>query len=126
MSKAPRPVTRSHLSDSETRLAQKKHLEEAGLMSGLVEIPGPLPGGLEEEIRNIAARMEEEEAARRPGSAVLAITPFAGGLAIETRGEKLAQRIADALGRSRKAVVERALDDEGRRRILTCRLPKGD
>jgi hypothetical protein len=110
------------LDNADARLARKRR--QAGRSGGLVEIPGPLPKGLEEEIRHLAARLGEEDARRRPGSAILAISPFSLGLAIETRGEGLAQRIANALRRSRHVSVERAFDDEGRRRILTCRLPR--
>jgi len=123
MSGSPKPFPRSNLGDTEERLARKKHLAEAGLTLGLVEIPGPLPAQVEQEIREVVARLAEHDAARYPGAALLSVTPFREGLAIETRGEKLAQHIADHLARSRKATVERAFDDEGRRRILTCRLP---
>jgi hypothetical protein len=126
MRKGPRvPPPRSRLDDAEARLERKRHQEEAALSSGLVEIPGPLPPHLEEEIRHLAARAEADEARRHPEDRIVAIVPFAKGLAIETHGEKLAQRIADALARSRHARVERTFDDEGRRRILTCRLPAG-
>jgi len=114
---------RTRLEDSETRLSRKRRQEEEGRTRGLVEIPGPLPEGLEQEIRNLAAKLEAEAAERRPGASLVAITPFAEGLAIETSGEKLAQQIADALVRSRHVRLERAFDDEGRRRILTCHLP---
>jgi hypothetical protein len=117
------PETRFFRSDTESGLARKRRQEETGRTTGLVEIPGPLPAGLDEEVRNLAARLESEEERRRPGGRVLTITPFEEGLAIETQGEKLAQRIADALAKSRHARVERTFDDEGRRRILTCRLP---
>jgi len=126
MSGTPRPFPRSRLDDSDERLARKKHLEEAGLTLGLVEIPGPLPPRVEQEIREVAARLAERDAARYPGAALLSVTAFQEGLAIETKGEKLAQHIADHLARSRKATVERAFDDEGRRRILTCRLPAAE
>ena len=105
---------RSRLDDSEQLLERKRRQRT----TGLVEIPGPLTPALEEEIRNIARRFDE----RGPGAG-LRITPFQLGLAIETGSEKLAQRIADAIARSRKAEVTRVFDDEGRRRILTCRLP---
>ncbi|MCK6460766.1 MAG: hypothetical protein L6Q95_12845 [Planctomycetes bacterium] len=118
------PQSRFFRDDREKGLARKQHQEEAGQATGLVEIPGPLPQGLEEEIRNLAARFEEEERRHGKDAAVLAVTPFAEGIAIETRGEKLAQKIADALHRSRHAEVERTFDAEGRRRILTCKLPR--
>lgn len=117
------PQSRYFRNDREKGLEHKRHQEAAGLTTGLVEIPGPLPEGLEQEIRNLAAKVEAEEAARH-ADAVVSITPFENGLAIETRGEKLAQRIADSLRRSRHATVERTFDDEGKRRILTCRLPR--
>ncbi|HEX5136010.1 MAG TPA: hypothetical protein VFY93_03480 [Planctomycetota bacterium] len=117
------PESRYFRDDREQGLARKRHQEGAGWMLGLVEVPGPLPPHLEEEIRNLAARCQKDETRHGKDAEVLAVTPFAGGLAIETRGEKLAQRIADALRRSRHAQVERSFDDEGRRRILTCKLP---
>jgi hypothetical protein len=118
------PQSRYFRNDTESGLARKRHQEEAGYTGGLVEIPGPLSSALKEEIRNVAARLEREERRRRPHAGFLSITAFAKGLAIETRSEKLAQRIADALRRSRHARVERTFDDEGRRRILTCSLPE--
>lgn len=132
MKKTPRPAqphsqspeSRYFRDDREKGLAHKRHQADVGFTRGLVEVPGPLPKGLEEEIRNLAARLEREEAQRQPDGGILAITPFAEGLAIETRREKLAQRIADALEKSRHAKVERTFDDEGRRRILSCRLPE--
>ena len=108
-------AARSRLDDSEQLLDRKRRQRT----TGLVEIPGPLAPALEEEIRNVARRFDE----RDPGASVLRITPFQLGLAIETASEKLAQQIADAIARSRKAEVTRVFDDEGRRRILTCRLP---
>jgi hypothetical protein len=116
------PQSRYFRDDREKGLARKRHEAAAGMTTGLVEIPGPISPRLEEEIRNLALRIEGEEAARH-ADAVVSITPFEAGLAIETRGEKLAQRIADRLRRSRHAKVERTFDDEGRRRILVCRLP---
>jgi hypothetical protein len=118
------PQSRYFRDDREKGLARKRRQEEAGEAKGLVEVPGPLPPGIEEEIRLLSARCEREEARRGRDAAVLAITAFEGGVAIETRGEKLAQRIADAIRRSRHARVERTFDDEGRRRILTCKLPR--
>ena len=118
------PRSRYFRDDTEKGLAHKRHQADVGYTGGLVEIPGPLPPRLEEEIRNLAARLEKEEAERRPDAGILAITAFEGGLAIETRGEKLAQRIAELLHKSRHAKIERTFDDEGRRRILTCRLPQ--
>lgn len=111
--------------DREKGLARKRHEQAAGLTTGLVEIPGPLSPRLEKEIRNLATRVEREEAAHNGDAAVsiTSITRFGEGLAIETRGEKVAQRIADRLRRSRHARVERTFDDEGRRRILVCSLP---
>jgi hypothetical protein len=132
MKKTPRPSqphtqspeSRYFRDDTEKGLAHKRHQSDVGYTRGLVEIPGPLPTDLEEEIRNLAARLEREEARHQPDAGILAITAFADGLAIETRREKLAQRIADALQKSRHAKVERTFDDEGRRRILSCRLPQ--
>lgn len=118
------PQSRYFRDDREKGLSRKRHQEEAGQTTGLVEVLGPLPPGLEEEVRNLAARFEEDEQRRGKDATVLAVTPFDDGIAIETRGEKLAQRIADALHRSRHAQVERAFDAEGRRRILTCKLPR--
>jgi hypothetical protein len=118
------PQSRYFRDDREKGLAHKRHQQAAGMTTGLVEIPGPLSPRLEKEIRNLAERLRGEEAARRT-DAVVTISPFGEGLAIETRGEKLAQRIADRLRRSRHAKVERTYDDEGRRRILVCRLPGG-
>jgi hypothetical protein len=118
------PQSRYFREDREKGLAHKRHQQDTGQALGLVEIPGPLPNGLEEEVRNVAARLAKDEVRRGKDAAVLAITSFAKGLAIETRGEKLAQRIADALRRSRHAILERTYDDEGRRRILTCKLPR--
>lgn len=117
------PQSRYFRDDREKGLAHKHHQETAGQTTGLVEIPGPLDPLLEEEIRNLAAKVLGEETRHHP-DAVVSITPFEGGLAIETRGEKLAQKIADRLKRSRHATVERTFDDEGRRRILLCRLPR--
>lgn len=118
------PQSRYFRDNTESGLAHKRRQAETGYTRGLVEVPGPLPPDLEEEIRNLAARLEREEARHRPLAGILAITAFEGGLAIETRREKLAQRIAGILRKSRHARVERTFDDEGRRRILTCRLPK--
>lgn len=118
------PQSRYFRDDRERGLAKKRHQEEAGQSTGLVEVVGHLPPGLEEEIRNLATRFEEDELRRGKDAAVISVTPFAEGIAIETRGEKLAQRIADALHRSRHAEIERAFDAEGRRRILTCKLPR--
>jgi len=119
------PAPRSKLGDREARTARKKRKERAqaadGVANGVVEIPGPLPAGLADEIRTIAAAAEDRERRRDPAALVLRITAFLDGLAIETESEKLAQHIADALARSKGARVERVFDDEGRRRILTCR-----
>lgn len=92
-----------------------------GVPNGLVEVPGPLAPEVETEIRNLARNIEER--AKAKGGKILSVTPFQGGIAIETEDEKLAQHIADAIEKSRKATVTRVYDDEGRRRILTCRLP---
>lgn len=120
--KEPRRLApRATLNNAESRLERKRR--QKGRAQGLVEVPGPLPPQLEEEIRCLAARLEEEEVRRGSEEMVLGITPFAEGLAIETRGEKLAQRIANAIRRSRHARIERTFDEEGLRRILTCRLP---
>lgn len=118
------PQSRYFRDDTEKGLAHKRHQADVGFTGGLVEIPGPLPPLLDEEIRNLAARLEKEDAERHADAGILAITAFEEGLAIETRGEKLAQKIADHLHKSRHAKVERTFDDEGRRRILTCRLPQ--
>jgi len=124
--KGPRRA-RSGLGDAEQRLEKKKRREKAqrndGIPNGLVEIPGPFPEHVGTEIRNIVDRTLARERERDEHARVVAITPFREGLAIETESEKLAQHIADALGRSRKADVTRKYDDAGRRRILTCRLP---
>jgi hypothetical protein len=124
-----RPWSRSNLDDKERRTSRKKAQARRqagdGVANGLVEIPGPLPETLEREVRAIVAASERREKARDPAAAVLRITPFEQGLAVETESEKLAQHIADALARSHKAEVDRTFDDEGKRRILTCRFPGG-
>jgi hypothetical protein len=94
-----------------------------GIPNGLVEVPGPLTKQLRTEILNIARNQEDREKDRRPDARILKITSFRQGVAIETEGEKLAQQIANAIARSRKAEVDRVFDDEGNRRILTCVLP---
>lgn len=110
---------RDRLREKKERLQRRQAAD--GVPNGLVEIPGPLPQGAEEEIRALAAAVERREQERDPDALILLITPFQGGLAIETETEKLAQHIADAIAKSRKARVERTYDDEGRRRILRCR-----
>ena len=121
------PVARSALGDADQRLERKKKLASLqarnGIANGLVEIPGPIPDDLAVEIRHIVGRVVEKERQRDEHACVHRISPFEEGLAIETESEKLAQHIADALARSKKATVTRAFDDEGARRILTCRLP---
>jgi hypothetical protein len=113
---------------TEQLLERKKRLRRMhardGIPNGLVEVPGPLTLDLKEEILNLARNQEEREKDRRPGARILKITSFQKGVAIETDGEKLAQHIADAIARSRKADVIRVFDDEGNRRILTCFLPE--
>jgi len=111
---------RDRLLDRKRR--QTKRYAANGAVHGLVEIPGPLSRQTELEIRALASSLEKKEKQRDAGARVLAITEFKGGLAIETASEKLAQHIADAVGRSRCARVERVFDDEGRRRILTCHI----
>jgi hypothetical protein len=114
---------RSRLDDAEQRRERKKRRERRqagdGVPNGLVEIEGLIT----QEIHNIVDRVVESERLRDEHARVLARTPFDGGISIETESEKLAQHIADALARSRKADVTRAFDDAGKRRILTCRLP---
>jgi len=115
------------VADAEQLLERKRRLRRMhardGLPNGLVEVPGPLSHETRAEIVNIARNQEEREKDRRPGARILKITSFQRGVAIETDGEKLAQHIATALSRSRKARVTRIYDDEGNRRILTCILP---
>jgi hypothetical protein len=90
--------------------------------TGLVEVPGPLSRGIACEIRNLTCNVLERERLHDPDARLLSISLFAEGLAIETSSVRLAQNIAGAIRRSHKADVERVVDDEGRRRILTCRL----
>jgi len=122
-----RPHARSHLDDAERRLERKRRLEAKqaadGFANGVVEIEGPLRTAVENEIRNLAARVEATERQRDPSAAILSVSRVEASLVIETESEKLAQHIADALKRSRKAEIERFFDDEGSRRVLRCRLP---
>lgn len=122
-----RPWSRSNLDDKDQRTSRKRAQERRQaadrVANGVVEIPGPLPDTLEREVRAIVAASERREKDRDPEACVLRITPFEKGLAVETESEKLAQHIADALARSHKAEVARTFDDEGKRRILTCRFP---
>jgi len=108
------------LKDKKSR--QQSAQRADGFPNGLVEIPGPLDETLVREITLLARNLESREKAK--GGKILGIAPFEKGIAIETEGEKLAQHIADAVAKSRKAAVERVFDDEGKRRILTCRLPE--
>jgi hypothetical protein len=94
--------------------------------TGLVEVPGPLSRGTTTEIRNLTCNVLERERRRDPDARLLSISLFAEGLAIETSSARLAQNIAGAIRRSHRADVERVMDDEGRRRILTCRLRTKD
>jgi len=110
---------RSRLDDSE-ELAERKRQRQT---TGLVEILGSLPPERGEEIRNIVKNVEATEQRHHPESRVSEITPIPEGLAIETNTEKLAQHIADAIRKSQNAEVDRTFDDEGKRRVLTCRLP---
>lgn len=122
-----RPAPRSKLGDKDQRTSRKRDLERRQAAdraaNGVVEIPGPLQPTLEREVRAIVAASERREKRRDDAACVLRVTPFEQGLAVETESEKLAQHIADALARSHGAEVVRTFDDEGKRRILTCRFP---
>jgi hypothetical protein len=116
---------RRGLGDEALKARKKRLLEKRaadGRPNGLVEVPGPLRASVRDEILALARSLEKKE--RRPGFRVLQISDFEGGVAIETDSEKFAQKLADAIGRSRHAQVTRVYDDEGARRILTCRLPE--
>jgi hypothetical protein len=122
---AETPAYDRRRSASKDALVEKKRHQSQvhatdGIPNGLVEIPGPIPPSLAEELENIARNCEERARERRPHARILSIAPFQDGMAIETEGEKLAQQIANAIGKSRKAKVERTYDDAGKRRILTC------
>ncbi|MDH3591371.1 MAG: hypothetical protein OER88_05805 [Planctomycetota bacterium] len=118
---------RSRLDDAETRLDKKERRVQRGasdgIAHGLVEIPGPIAESEMREIRAIIASVAKREVERDPHARICQITPFQEGIAVETESEKFAQHIADAIGRSRNATVTRTFDDEGARRILTCKLP---
>ena len=122
-----RPHARSHPDDAKQRRDRKRRLEARqaadGFANGVVEIEGPLRAAVEHEIRNLAARVEAKEKRRDRNAAILSVTRVEAALVIETESEKLAQHIADALKRSRKAEIKRFFDDEGARRVLRCRLP---
>jgi hypothetical protein len=90
--------------------------------AGLVEVPGPLSRAIATELRNLTLNALEREREHDPDARLLAISLFAEGLAIETSSARLARNIAGSIRRSHQADVERILDDEGRRHILTCRL----
>ena len=103
----------------EKKKKQMQSQRNDGFANGLVEIVGPIT----EEISNIVESVLRKERQRDESARILSRTAFDGGLSIETESEKLAQHIADALERSRKATVTRVFDDAGKRRVLTCRLP---
>jgi len=116
---------RSRLDDKETRKqAKKEQFEKAahnGLPNGIVHILGDVGGHGEEELRNIIHNVDSAE--RNADVTVLQIVRDKEGLHVETETEKLAQRIADAIVRSRKAELERVFVDSTKTRILTVRLP---
>ena len=117
------PNSRSRLGDSENRKDRKqrqlRRQANDGVANGLVEIVGVIT----EEISNIVDNVLCAEQRHDKHASIIARTPFEGGLSIETESEKLAQHIADALASSRRAQVTRVFDDEGKRRVLTCKLP---
>jgi hypothetical protein len=108
------------LSDRKKRL--RRLADRDGYANGMVWIPGPLGERTRAEIlaqvRNVVDRHAEES------DRMLVVASLIEGIEIQTDGEKLAQRIADALAKSRRARVSRFYDDEGRRRVLTCVLPE--
>ena len=111
------PLARGKLSGAARRLRHRQ-----SRTTGLVEVPGPLSRSIAAEIRNLTRNVLDREREHDPEAQLVSISLFAEGLAIETSSERLALNIANAIRRSHRADVERVLDDEGRRRILTCRL----
>lgn len=113
-------VSTDALSDRKKRL--RRLADSDGYANGMVWIPGPLGERTRAEIlaqvRNVVDRHADQS------DRMLVVASLLEGIEIQTDGEKLAQRIADALARSRRARVTRVYDDEGRRRVLTCVLPE--
>ena len=116
---------RSRLDDKETKADRKKrqHARAAtdGLPNGIVHLLGDVDAHGEAELRNIVKNVAAAE--RDPHAVVLGITRDADGLHIETESEKLAQRIADAVARSRNAEIDRVFVDATKTRVLTLQLP---
>lgn len=113
---------RSRLDDREVRTERKKRQLDRGNRNGrpngLVHVIGNIDRHGEGELRNIIRSVE-----RGSDVTVLGIRRDDEGLHIEAESEKLAQHIADALGRSRNAGVERFFVDATKTRVLTVRLP---
>jgi len=103
-------------------VSTRRRRRARGRAAGLVEVPGPLSRAVAAEISDLTRNVVGRERERDPDARLLAISLFAEGLAIETSSVRLAENIADAIRRSHQADVERVIDDEGRRGILTCRL----
>lgn len=114
---------RSRLDDKDARAERKKrqHARAAtdGRPNGVVHVLGDVDRHGEDELRNIIKNVE----GRDPDTVVLDVSRDADGLHVETEDEKLAQHIADAIGRSRNAEVERVFVDATKTRVLTLRLP---
>ena len=115
---------RSRLDDKATRTERKKRQLDRGAgndrPNGIVHVTGDIDGHGEQELCNIIRSVEADE--RATGVTVLGIVRDEDGLHVETQSEKLAQRIADALQRSRNAEVERVFVDATKTRVLTVRL----
>jgi hypothetical protein len=110
------------LADRKKRL--RRLADGDGYANGVVWIPGPLGERTRAEILAQVRNLVNRHADR--SDRMLVVASLLAGIEIQTDGEKLAQRIADALERSRKARVTRVYDDEGRRRVLTCVLPEAE
>jgi len=108
------------LADRKKRLRRLADVD--GYPNGMVWIPGPLGERTRLEILAQVRSVVDRYADR--SDRMLVVASLLDGIEIQTDGEKLAQRIADALEKSRKAQVTRVYDDESRRRILTCILPE--
>ena len=94
-----------------------------GQPHGIVHITGDIERHGAGELRNIIASVERREKQRDVHAAVLGIQTDSEGMHVAAESEKLAQHIADALARARKAAVVRVYSDAEKARILTCRLP---
>lgn len=108
------------LQDRKKRLRALK--EQDGYANGRVWIPGPLDELMRTQILNEIRNVAAGPAGR--ADRILVVAASREGIEVLTDGEKLAQRLADALARSRKAHVSRVYDDGGQCRVLTCRLPE--